>query len=91
MHKRHPLILFLFLFATILLAACGSSADPDEVITSNEGSGPTAKICEVTDVGGIDDKSFNATAWAGVQLAAADLGIEGQFLESQQQTDYEAT
>ena len=49
----------------------------------------TAKICEVTDVGGIDDKSFNATAWAGVERAIAELGVEGKFLESQQQTDYE--
>jgi len=45
--------------------------------------------CQVTDVGGIDDKSFNATAWKGVQDAMAKLGIDGQYLESQQQTDYE--
>jgi basic membrane protein A len=45
--------------------------------------------CQVTDVGGIDDKSFNATAWKGVQDAMADFGIEGKYLESQQQTDYE--
>ncbi|MBT3389234.1 MAG: BMP family ABC transporter substrate-binding protein [Chloroflexi bacterium] len=45
--------------------------------------------CQVTDVGGIDDKSFNATAWKGVEDAVAALGIEGKYLESQQQTDYE--
>jgi basic membrane protein A len=43
----------------------------------------------VTDVGGIDDRSFNATAWKGIQDAEAGLGVEGAFLESQQQTDYE--
>jgi basic membrane protein A len=47
------------------------------------------KVCEVTDVGGIDDKSFNATAWKGVELAQEELGVEGKYLESQQQTDYE--
>jgi len=47
------------------------------------------KACQVTDVGGIDDKTFNQTAWKGVQDAMADLGVEGKFLESQQQTDYE--
>ena len=47
------------------------------------------KVCEVTDTGGIDDKSFNATAWKGVQDAIDKLGIEGKYLESQQQTDYE--
>ena len=44
---------------------------------------------QVTDVGGIDDKSFNATAWKGVQRAMEELGVDGVFLESQQQTDYE--
>jgi basic membrane protein A len=47
------------------------------------------KACQVTDTGGIDDKSFNATAWKGVEEAMAEFGIEGKYLESQQQTDYE--
>ncbi len=46
--------------------------------------------CQVTDTGGIDDNSFNQTAWKGVQDAIADFGIEGRFLESQAETDYEA-
>lgn len=45
-------------------------------------------VCQVTDVGGIDDKSFNATAWAGVEDAQEELGVQGQFLESQEQADY---
>ena len=49
----------------------------------------TFKACQVTDTGGIDDKSFNATAWKGVQDAVAEFGIEGKYLESQAQTDYE--
>ncbi|HSQ27544.1 MAG TPA: BMP family ABC transporter substrate-binding protein, partial [Anaerolineales bacterium] len=47
------------------------------------------KACQVTDTGGIDDKSFNATAWKGVTDAIEQMGIEGKYLESQQQTDYE--
>jgi basic membrane protein A len=62
------------------LAACGGAAT---------GGDTTFKSCLVTDVGGIDDKSFNATAWKGVENAVDNLGIEGKFLESQQQTDYE--
>jgi basic membrane protein A len=45
-------------------------------------------VCQVTDVGGIDDKTFNATAWKGVTDAEEAFGFEGKFLESQQQTDY---
>ena len=47
------------------------------------------KIGQVTDVGGIDDKGFNQLAWDGLQRAAEDFDLEVQFLESQQQTDYE--
>lgn len=46
--------------------------------------------CQVTDTGGIDDNSFNQTAWKGVLDAKEKLGIEGRFLESQAETDYEA-
>ena len=46
-------------------------------------------VAQVTDTGGIDDKSFNATAWKGVQDAMADFPVDGVYLESQQQTDYE--
>jgi len=46
--------------------------------------------CQVTDTGGIDDNSFNQTAWKGVLDAKADFGIEGRFLESQAETDYDA-
>ncbi|MFY0690531.1 MAG: BMP family ABC transporter substrate-binding protein [Paracoccaceae bacterium] len=46
--------------------------------------------CQVTDTGGIDDNSFNQTAWKGVLDAKEAFGIEGRFLESQAETDYEA-
>lgn len=46
--------------------------------------------CQVTDVGGIDDKGFNQTAWKGITDAQTEMGIEGRFLESQAETDYEA-
>jgi basic membrane protein A len=47
-------------------------------------------VCQVTDTGGIDDNSFNQTAWKGVLDAEAELGVKGRFLESQAETDYEA-
>lgn len=46
--------------------------------------------CQVTDTGGIDDNSFNQTAWKGVLDAQEKLGVEGRYLESQAETDYEA-
>jgi basic membrane protein A len=45
--------------------------------------------CEVTDTGGVDDKSFNQTAWKGVEDAQRELGIGGKVLESNVETDYQ--
>jgi basic membrane protein A len=45
--------------------------------------------CQVTDVGGIDDSGFNQTAWKGVQDSMKAYGIDGRYLESQSETDYE--
>ena len=43
----------------------------------------------MSDVGGIDDASFNQNTWEGVQMAIDQLGVDGKFLESQAQADYE--
>jgi len=49
----------------------------------------TTLVCQITDTGGIDDKSFNATAWKGITDAQEQLGIEGKYLESKEVADYE--
>jgi basic membrane protein A len=78
---------------TELVAAGGIDTRTGEIIEIEEPSaaepGQVFQVGQVTDVGGIDDKSFNQTAWKGVQDAMAELPVEGVFLESQQQTDYE--
>jgi basic membrane protein A len=77
MIKRLSVLIALLIIASLALTAC-------EAV----GGGDAVKVCQVTDTGGIDDKSFNETAWRGIQQAEAELGIQGSFLESQQQTDY---
>lgn len=84
-----PRLRILAVLAALALAtaACARAAEeqpPEEGGLPGEGM----KACQVTDVGGIDDKSFNATAWAGVQRAQSELGVEAKFLESQTQDDY---
>jgi basic membrane protein A len=81
MYKNRFRFAAIFLAIALVLAACGGAAQPP--------AETGFKACQVTDVGGIDDRSFNATAWKGVQDAQASLGVEGKYLESQQQTDYE--
>ncbi|MEM8925847.1 MAG: BMP family ABC transporter substrate-binding protein [Actinomycetota bacterium] len=44
----------------------------------------------VTDVGKIDDKSFNQSAWEGVQLLETEIDAHVDFIETQDSTDYAA-
>lgn len=83
MFKKVSLLVAVLMLVSIVLSACTPAAAPAAPEEKK------LKICEVTDTGGIDDKGFNQTAWKGVEDAKAAWGVEGKFLESQQQTDYE--
>lgn len=74
--KKLYVIFALLLVAALILPGCASQ--PKAV-----------KVGLVTDTGGVNDKSFNQSAWAGVQKAAAEFGFEANYIESKQQTDYE--
>jgi basic membrane protein A len=51
------------------------------------GNGP--KVGLVTDLGGLNDRSFNALANKGLEQAESDLGASGTVLESKSASDYE--
>lgn len=53
-----------------------------------KGSDDPLKITLVADVGGINDESFNQSAWEGLQRAEDELGVEVNVLESKQSSDY---
>lgn len=44
----------------------------------------------VTDVGEIDDKSFNQSAWKGVNMASEQLGAHVKYIETRDAKDYRA-
>ena len=91
MQRKTYAVLSLLIVAAFVMTACGTAATevPTEAPATEAPPAPSIKVCQVTDTGGIDDKSFNATAWKGVEDAMSALGVEGKYLESQQQTDYE--
>ena len=85
--------------ATLVIAACGSShssasggsTSSTSSTSATPTSGSSAKFlgCMVTDTGGIDDRSFNASSWAGMQAAAAaNPNITVKYLQSTTQSDY---
>ena len=80
------------LFAATLVAACTSNtAAPGSAKPSGSGSAATGahpKIGLVTDVGGLNDKSFNSLADKGRTDAQAQLFVDTSVTESKQQADY---
>jgi basic membrane protein A len=79
--------------AALALAACGSAPEENAAggsAPAASGSAAAAAFlgCMVTDQGGIDDRSFNASAWKGLQNAAANTGIEVKYVTSKSESDY---
>jgi basic membrane protein A and related proteins len=76
----------------LLAAACGSPSSSSSSPSSNSGASASGKFlgCMVTDTGGIDDKSFNQSSWAGMQAAAATnpSKIQVTYLPSTTSADY---
>lgn len=71
----------------LVLAACEEA--PEEDGDGAPGGETDYRACMVTDVGGIDDRSFNESAWAGLEQAAAvDPGIEIDNVSSSAEADY---
>jgi basic membrane protein A len=71
------------------LAACG---DDDDDGGGGGGGGETEaksiKAGVVTDIGGLNDRSFNFLANKGLEDAEADLGVQGRVLISKSNGDY---
>jgi basic membrane protein A and related proteins len=81
------------LAAALALAACGSSSSGTTTTAAPSGStSPSAAkflACEVTDTGGINDRSFNASAYQGLQDAVkVDKNVVPKFLSSTSTSDY---
>lgn len=104
MSKKLYSLLALLVVSSLFLAACGAPAtetpaaeepvaeepaaeEPMELDCSSE---ETLCIALVTDVGRVDDRSFNQASWEALQQAEAELGAHVEYIETANATDYEA-
>jgi basic membrane protein A and related proteins len=88
---RLLLIALLTLCMGAVVGACGD----DEEEPAGGGSEPAAteeaekkKIGMVTDIGGLDDRSFNQSAYEGLKRAESELGAEIRAITSKSNADY---
>ncbi|WP_205324062.1 BMP family protein [Glycomyces sp. YM15] len=69
------------------LAACGEAPSENG---GDDNADASFLACMVTDSGGVDDKSFNESSWAGMEAAAEENSdIKVDFKESSSETDYD--
>lgn len=66
-----------------MLVGCSTKSSEGNSTTSSD-----IKIGMVADLGGINDESFNQSAWEGLQQAEKDFGIEIKVIESKQASEY---
>ncbi|WP_303975075.1 BMP family protein, partial [Streptococcus merionis] len=76
--------------ATLTLAACGSRTAKN---SSSSSSDETAlNVAVVTDVGGVDDRSFNQSAWEGLQEWGKENGLSKDngftYFQSNSESEY---
>ena len=93
--KRRITALMMTAAMCMSLVACGGSNTNTTENNNTAESGSAAakdtsdlKIGLVTDVGGVNDGSFNQTAWEGMERAAEELGVTVNYLESSTDADY---
>jgi basic membrane protein A len=96
---RAILIALILAIGSFAVAACGSSDDngttssgaaasTSAASTSTAAPAKKIKVGLVTDIGGLNDRSFNALANKGLKDAQSQLGIEGRVLISKSNADY---
>jgi basic membrane protein A len=74
------------------LAACGGGDDDQSAATRTTATAPTPaepiRIGLVTDIGGLNDRSFNQGNYQGLLRAEKELAVEGRVLQSKKASDY---
>jgi basic membrane protein A and related proteins len=88
-------IVLVILTGLLVAFAIGCGDDDDESSGGAASGGQTAaeeqpsiKVGLVTDIGGLNDRSFNALANKGLEQAKSELGIETRVITSDSNADY---
>src|SRR4051812_43339304 len=79
----------------MVVAGCGSDDNSSTSSSTGSAASTTAapakksiKVGLVTDIGGLNDRSFNSLANQGLETAKSSLGIQGRVLTSKSNADY---
>ncbi|HET6682733.1 MAG TPA: BMP family ABC transporter substrate-binding protein [Gaiella sp.] len=84
---RHAFGLALVAALALLASACGGGGDESD---GGQGSADSSdvRVALVTDIGGLNDRGFNALANKGLERAEDELGVQGRVFISDAASDY---
>jgi basic membrane protein A len=68
----------------IAFAILGAAVRGDQASAKTQ----ALSACLVTDIGGLNDKSFNHLAYVGLQTSQKKLGVQGRVIQSKSPADY---
>lgn len=94
MKKTMKTVLPLLLVFMLVLTACGQKGTNQNAGNANTPAGngnqqaiKKLKVGMVTDLGSVNDKSFNQSAWEALQQLKKDYGFEVKYLEPKTDAD----
>jgi len=91
MTKKMFSVFSVLVIAAMLLSACVSGqTTATKTVAEVKDCKSADVLCVglVTDVGEVDDKSFNQSAWEGVQRTEKELGAQVKYVETKDAKDY---
>ena len=89
----HLLVVLTLCLSGLVATGCGgddssSSSGGSSASSSSTPAAKKIKVGLVTDIGGLNDRSFNQLANEGLTRAEKDLGVDGRVLTSTKNADY---
>jgi basic membrane protein A len=81
------MLVALLAVGLVAVTACGSDSSSSKS-TSSTSAKKKLKVAMVTDIGGLNDRSFNALAYKGLRGAKSQLGADIRVLTSKSNADY---
>ena len=92
MHARrrtvHLLVMSTLCLCGLVAVGCGDDEEPSSGGAQSTPEQKKIKVAIVTDIGGLNDRSFNQLANEGLERAKSELGVEGRALTSKSNADY---
>ncbi|MGH2970349.1 MAG: BMP family lipoprotein [Solirubrobacteraceae bacterium] len=83
------MVVLTLCLAGLVAVGCGEDEEsPSGASSQATPEGKKIKVGIVTDIGGLNDRSFNQLANGGLERAKSELGVEGRALTSKSNADY---